>query len=76
LHFLFETGLRKKRPKMKREPPALTTVDLPQIAADVLKPMDGGIELCSQEVMGCNAWNLWSGGNQHFWNQVAQIASG
>ena len=54
----------------------LTTADLPQITADVFKPMDGGIELSPEEIMGRNAWNLWSGGNQHFWNQAAQDSYG
>jgi len=26
--------------------------------------------------MGRNTWNLWSGGNQHFWNQAAQDSFG
>ncbi len=26
--------------------------------------------------MGRNTWNLWSGGNQHFWNHVAQDSYG
>ena len=26
--------------------------------------------------MGRNAWNLWSGGNEHFWNHVAQDSYG
>jgi cytochrome c5 len=54
----------------------LTTADLPQITADVFKPMDGGIELSPEEIMGRNTWNLWSGGNQHFWNQAAQDSYG
>jgi hypothetical protein len=38
--------------------------------------MDGGIDLSPEEIMGRNAWNLWSGGNQHFWNQAAQDSYG
>src|SRR4051794_33346058 len=53
-----------------------STADFPQIAADVFKPMDGGIDLSPEEIMGRNAWNLWSGGNQHFWNKVAQDSYG
>ena len=26
--------------------------------------------------MGRNTWNLWSGGNQHFWNRAAQDSFG
>ncbi len=53
-----------------------TTADFPQITADVFKPMDGGIELSAEEIMGRNAWNLWSAGNEHFWNNVAQDSFG
>jgi hypothetical protein len=53
-----------------------TTADLPQITADIFKPMDGGVELSPEEIMGRNAWNLWSAGNQHFWNQTAQDSFG
>ena len=53
-----------------------TTADFPQITADVFKPMDGGIELAPEEIMGRNAWNLWSGGNEHFWNRVSQDSYG
>ena len=38
--------------------------------------MDGGIALAPNEIMGRNTWNLWSGGNQHFWNHVAQDSFG
>lgn len=50
--------------------------DFPQITADVFKPMDGGIDLSPEEIMGRNAWNLWSGGNEHFWNHVSQDSFG
>lgn len=50
----------------------LTTADFPQITADIFKLMDGGIHLSPKEIMGRNTWNLWSGGNQRFWNLAAQ----
>jgi hypothetical protein len=50
--------------------------DFAQITADVFKPMDGGIELSPEEIMGRNAWNLWSAGNEHFWNNVSQDSFG
>src|SRR2546423_13850888 len=53
-----------------------TTADFPQITADVFKPMDGGIELAPEEIMGRNAWNLWSGGNEHFWDPVSHDRHG
>jgi len=53
-----------------------STADFPQITADIFQPMDGGIHLSPEEIMGRNTWNLWSGGNQHFWNQAAQDSFG
>ena len=53
-----------------------TTADFPQITADVFKPMDGGIELTPEEIMGRNAWNVWSAGNDFFWNHVSQDSFG
>ncbi|HEV3409775.1 MAG TPA: hypothetical protein VG095_05750, partial [Chthoniobacterales bacterium] len=54
----------------------LTTADLPQITADVFQPMDSGIALTQEEIMGRNAWNLWTAGNERFWNTVAQDSYG
>jgi signal transduction histidine kinase len=36
----------------------LTTANFPQITADIFKPMDGGIDLSPEEIMGRNTWNL------------------
>ena len=65
-----------KSPEDEAKLAGLTTADFPQITADVFKPMDGGVQLTPEEIMGRNAWNLWTGGNQHFWNHVAQDSYG
>ena len=52
------------------------TADFPQVTADIFKPMDGGINLSPEEIMGRNTGNLWSGGNEHFWNHAAQDSYG
>ena len=65
-----------KTPEDEAKLAGLTTADFPQITADIFKPMDGGIALSQEEIMGRNAWNLWSGGNQHFWNHVSQDSYG
>ena len=67
---------RKHEPVDEATAAGLTTSDFPQITADVFKSMDGGIDLSPEEIMGRNTWNLWSGGNQHFWNQAAQNSFG
>ena len=69
-------GCGKKEPIDEAKAAGKTTADFPQITDDIFKPMDGGIDLSSAEIMGRNTWNLWSGGNQHFWNQTAQDSFG
>ena len=66
----------KKNPIDEAKADGKTTADFPQITSDIFKPMDGGIDLSPEEIMGRNTWNLWSGGNQHFWNQAAQDSFG
>lgn len=50
--------------------------DFPQLATDVFKPMDGGIALSADEIKGRNAWNLWTGGNEQFWDRMARESFG
>lgn len=53
-----------------------TPADFPELAADVFKPMDGGITLSPGEIKGRNTWNLWCGGNEEFWDRVAREGLG
>jgi hypothetical protein len=46
--------------------------DLPEIAEDVFKPMDGGIELAPDEIKGRNTWNLWCAGTEQFWERMSK----
>src|SRR4029453_13759088 len=69
-------GCKKNEPIDEAKAAGLTTADFPQITADIFKPMDGSIDLSPEQIMGRNTWNLWSGGNQHFWNRVAQDSYG
>ena len=66
----------RKAPEDEAKLAGLSPDDFPQITADIFKPMDGGIALAPNEIMGRNTWNLWSGGNEHFWNHVAQDSFG
>lgn len=47
-----------------------------ELAEDVFKPMDGGIELTPDEVKGRNTWNLWCAGNEQFWDRMAREGYG
>jgi hypothetical protein len=76
LTFLFVTCCKKETVEDEAKLAGKTTADFPQITADVFKQMDGGIALSPEEIMGRNAWNLWSAGNEHFWNRVAQDSFG
>ena len=58
--------LQKDEPIDEAKAAGKSTADFPQITADIFKPMDGGIDLSPEEIMGRNTWNLWSGGNEHF----------
>ena len=70
------TGCGKNEPVDDAKAAGKTTADFPQITADVFKPMDGGIELAPEEIMGRNTWNLWTGGNQYFWDRIAREGYG
>ncbi|HSS15968.1 MAG TPA: cytochrome c [Candidatus Dormibacteraeota bacterium] len=70
------SGCEKNEPTDEAKAAAKTTADFPQITADIFKPMDGGVNLSPEEIMGRNTWNLWSAGNQHFWNRAAQDSYG
>src|SRR5438067_1056492 len=74
--FLALASCKKNEPIDEAKLAGKTTADFPQITADVFKPMDGGVALSPEEIMGRNAWNLWSAGNDHFWNNVAQDSFG
>ncbi len=65
-----------KTPEDEAKMAGLSPQDFPQITADIFKPMDGAIALSPKEIMGRNTWNLWSGGNEHFWITSPATASG
>src|SRR6266576_3104165 len=69
-------GCKKNEPVDEAKAAGLTTADFPQITADVFKPMDGGIALSPEEIMGRNTWNVWSGRNQYFWDRIARRGYG
>ena len=56
-----------------------TPADFPKITEDVFKAMDQGSvvgELTAEEIRGRNTWNLWTAGNQLFWDSVARDSYG
>lgn len=53
-----------------------TTADFPQAKADYFKEMDGGIDLTPAQVRGRNTWMIWTGGNEAFWDYLANNSFG
>jgi len=53
-----------------------TTADFPQATADYFKDMDGGIDLTADEIKGRNTWMIWTGGNEAFWDWLANNSFG
>ena len=53
-----------------------TADDYPTATADVFKGMDDGIALTPDEIEGRNTWMMWTGGNERFWDVMAQRGYG
>jgi hypothetical protein len=53
-----------------------TPSDFPELAADVFKPMDGGVDLSPDEIKGRNTWDLWTGGDEQFWERMSRQSFG
>jgi hypothetical protein len=74
------TGCKKTKPpeqsSIRDDGGGRKPADFPELALDVFKPMDGGIELSPDEIKGRNTWNLWCGGNEQFWDRVAKEGLG
>ena len=48
----------------------------PAADEDYFHDMDGGIGLTPEEVKGRNMWNVWSGGNDRFWDTMTASTFG
>jgi hypothetical protein len=53
-----------------------TTEDFPESAADYFAAMDGGDQFTEDEIKGRNTWMVWTGGNEAFWNYLANNSLG
>lgn len=49
---------------------------LPAADEDYFRDMDGGITLTPDEIKGRNTWNVWTGGNDRFWDVLATKSYG
>src|SRR5436190_23233981 len=50
--------------------------DFPELALDVFPKMDGGVQLNADEIKGRNTWNLWTGGDEQFWERMSRESYG
>ncbi len=53
-----------------------TPADFPESAVDYFKGMDDGIALDADQVKGRNTWMIWTGGNEAFWDWLANNSFG
>jgi hypothetical protein len=53
-----------------------TPADFPAATADYFKDMDGGPALTPDEIKGRNTWMIWTGGNEAFWDWLANNSFG
>jgi len=53
-----------------------SAASFPPADEDYFHDMDGGISLSRQEIMGRNMWNVWTGGNDRFWDLISATSLG
>jgi hypothetical protein len=53
-----------------------TPADFPETTVDYFQEVDGGVALTPDEAAGRNTWILWTGGNQAFWDYLANHSFG
>lgn len=53
-----------------------TPADFPESAADYFRAMDGGEQFTEDEIKGRNTWMIWTGGNEAFWDHLANNSLG
>jgi len=73
---LASLGCKKKPESLVDDGGGRKPEDFAELAVDVFKPMDGGIELTPDEIKGRNTWDLWCGGNEQFWERMSREAYG
>jgi hypothetical protein len=53
-----------------------TAESFPAADENYFKEMDGGVELTANEIKGRNNWLVWTGGNDRFWDYLANNSFG
>jgi len=53
-----------------------TPASFPAAGEDYFHAMDGGVALSPDQVKGRNTWNVWTGGNDRFWDEISTKSVG
>ena len=53
-----------------------TAESFPAADEDYFRDMDGGLSLTREEIQGRNMWNVWTGGNDRFWDHISETSFG
>jgi hypothetical protein len=53
-----------------------TAASFPQADEDYFHDMDGGVALTPEEIRGRNMWNVWTGGDDRFWDTMTATTFG
>jgi hypothetical protein len=72
----FAGGCKQMEPLPEDNAGGRSPADFPELAADVFKPMDGGLDLSADEIKGRNTWILWTGGDEQFWERMSRQSFG
>ncbi len=73
---LASLSCNRKDRSLEDNPGGRKPEDFPELAVDVFKPMDGGIDLSPEEIKGRNTWNLWCAGDEQFWERMSREGFG
>jgi len=68
--------IRPRGAAVDRLPEGVTPDRLVEIDVDLYAGMDNGVQLTQNEIRGRNTWIAWTGGNEDFWNWLAQYGFG
>ncbi len=66
------TGCQKAETSLVDDGGGRTPEQFPELAVDVFPSMDGGIHLNPDQIKGRNTWNLWTGGDEQFWERMSR----
>ena len=73
---LVVTGCDKGPAQDEAKQAGKTVADFPEAAEDYFHDMDGGVSMTDKEIKGRNTWLVWTGGNEAFWDYLANHSYG